>query len=163
MWSSATTVHKAGELEDRPATKIQTPIPTTRAEIAYANALSIGRSKSKTGSIAPVGLATDQKVPTRRSARRGDGPVGPPQAFAHQAQGHRDGKLFLRLLRLGEQVSTSQQGSSFSFLGFDFRYLRSLRGAMRPHYTPKLKTRTALLRGLKEVFRRHRSQPIGRV
>ena len=34
---------------------------------------------------------------------------------------------------------------------------------MRPHYTPKLKKRTALLRGLKEVFRRHRSQPIGRV
>jgi len=38
MWSSATTVHKAGELEDRPATKIPTPTPTTRAEIAYANA-----------------------------------------------------------------------------------------------------------------------------
>jgi hypothetical protein len=31
------------------------------------------------------------------------------------------------------------------FLGFDFRYLRSLRGVMRPHYTPKLKKRTALL------------------
>ena len=34
---------------------------------------------------------------------------------------------------------------------------------MRPHYTPKLKKRTALLRELKEVFRRHRSQPIGRI
>ncbi|WP_430641819.1 group II intron maturase-specific domain-containing protein [Bradyrhizobium macuxiense] len=34
---------------------------------------------------------------------------------------------------------------------------------MRPHYTPKLKKRTALLRDLKEVFRRHRSQPIDRV
>jgi len=43
------------------------------------------------------------------------------------------------------------------------RYLRSLRGAMRPHYTPKLKKRTALMRELKEVFRRHRSQPIERV
>ena len=52
---------------------------------------------------------------------------------------------------------------SFGFLGFDFRYLRSLRGAMRPHYTPKLKKRTALMRELKEVFRRHRSQPIERV
>jgi RNA-directed DNA polymerase len=40
-----------------------------------------------------------------------------------------------------------ERGESFSFLGFDFRYLRSLRGAMRPHYTPKLKKRTALLRG----------------
>jgi RNA-directed DNA polymerase len=34
---------------------------------------------------------------------------------------------------------------------------------MRPHYTPKLKKRTALLRAVKEVFRRHRSQPVGRV
>src|ERR1700682_6503502 len=32
-----------------------------------------------------------------------------------------------------------------------------------PHYTPKLKKRTALMRELKEVFRRHRSQPIERV
>ena len=31
------------------------------------------------------------------------------------------------------------------------------------HYTPKLKKRTALLRELKQVFRRHRSQPIERV
>jgi RNA-directed DNA polymerase len=56
-----------------------------------------------------------------------------------------------------------ERGESFSFLGFEFRYLRSLRGVMRPHYTPKLKKRTALLRELKEVFRRHRSQPIDRV
>jgi RNA-directed DNA polymerase len=55
------------------------------------------------------------------------------------------------------------RGESFGFLGFDFRYLRSLRGAMRSQYTPKLKKRTALLRALKEVFRRHRSQPIDRV
>jgi RNA-directed DNA polymerase len=55
------------------------------------------------------------------------------------------------------------RGESFGFLGFDFRYLRSLRGAMRPHYTPKLKKRTALLRQLKEVFRRYRSQPVERV
>jgi RNA-directed DNA polymerase len=34
---------------------------------------------------------------------------------------------------------------------------------MRPHYTPKLKKRTALVRALEEVFRRHRSQPIERV
>jgi RNA-directed DNA polymerase len=56
-----------------------------------------------------------------------------------------------------------ERGESFGFLGFDFRYLRSLRGAMRPQYTPKLKKRTALLRAVKEVFRRHRSQPIDRV
>jgi len=56
-----------------------------------------------------------------------------------------------------------ERGESFGFLGFDFRYRRSRRGAMRPHYTPKLKKRTALLRELKAVFRRHRSQPIERV
>ncbi|MGY4183221.1 hypothetical protein ACVIHH_008512 [Bradyrhizobium sp. USDA 4518] len=43
------------------------------------------------------------------------------------------------------------RGKSFGFLGFDFRYIRSLRGAMRPHYTPKLKKRTALLRDLGSI------------
>jgi RNA-directed DNA polymerase len=61
------------------------------------------------------------------------------------------------------RVVDLERGESFGFLGFDFRYLRSLRGVMRPHYTPKLKKRTALLRQLKEMFRRYRSQPIERV
>src|SRR4051795_1342549 len=56
-----------------------------------------------------------------------------------------------------------ERGESFGFLGFDFHYLRSRRGAWRPHYTPKLKKRTALMRELKAVFRRYRSQPIERV
>src|SRR5215210_6980688 len=56
-----------------------------------------------------------------------------------------------------------ERGESFGFLGFDFRYLRSLRGVWRPHYTPRLKKRTALMRELKAVFRRYRSQPIERV
>src|SRR5947208_2108581 len=56
-----------------------------------------------------------------------------------------------------------ERGENFGFLGFDFRYLRGLRGVMRPHYTPKLKKRTALLRELKQVFRRHRSQLIERL
>jgi RNA-directed DNA polymerase len=55
------------------------------------------------------------------------------------------------------------QGESFGFLGFDFRRLRSRKGIWRAHYTPKLKKRTALLRKLKDVFRRFQSQPIGRV
>jgi hypothetical protein len=37
----------------------------------------------------------------------------------------------------------------------NFRRVRSLRGVWRAHYTPKLKKRTALLRKLKDVFRRH--------
>src|SRR6266849_589325 len=55
------------------------------------------------------------------------------------------------------------KGESFGFLGFEFRRVRSLQGKWRPYYTPRLKKRTALMRELKEVFRRHRSQPIERV
>lgn len=51
----------------------------------------------------------------------------------------------------------------FGFLGFDFRRVRTRNGKWRPHVTPKLKKRTALLRSLKEGFRRYRSQPIARV
>lgn len=55
-------------------------------------------------------------------------------------------------------------GESFGFLGFDFRRLRSMKKQVwRAHYTPKLKKRTALLRKLKEVFRRYQSQPVDRV
>jgi RNA-directed DNA polymerase len=55
------------------------------------------------------------------------------------------------------------RGESFGFLGFDFRRVRSRRGAWRANYTPKLKKRTALLRKLKDVFRRHQSQSVSRV
>ncbi len=55
------------------------------------------------------------------------------------------------------------RGESFGFLGFDFRRVRSLRGVWRAHYTPMLKKRTALQRKLKDVFRRHQSQPVDRV
>jgi RNA-directed DNA polymerase len=54
-------------------------------------------------------------------------------------------------------------GESFGFLGFDFRRVRSLKGKWRAQYTPKLKKRTALLRKLREVFRRYRSQPVNGV
>jgi RNA-directed DNA polymerase len=55
------------------------------------------------------------------------------------------------------------QGEHFSFLGFDVRRVRSRRGVWRAWYPPMLKKRTALLRKLKEIFRRHQSQPIDRV
>src|SRR6476619_5025484 len=55
------------------------------------------------------------------------------------------------------------RGESFGFLGFDFRRIRSGRGVGRASFTPKLKKRTALLRKLKDVFRRHQSQPVDRV
>jgi RNA-directed DNA polymerase len=55
------------------------------------------------------------------------------------------------------------RGESFGYLGFDFRSIRSQRGVWRAHVTPKLKKRTALLRTLKEIFHRHRSQPTDRM
>ena len=55
------------------------------------------------------------------------------------------------------------KGESFGFLGFDFRRVRSLQGKWRPYYPPKLKQRTALLRKLKDIFRRFVSRPADRV
>jgi RNA-directed DNA polymerase len=55
------------------------------------------------------------------------------------------------------------KGESFGFLGFEFRCIRSLQGKWRPYYPPKLKQRTALLRKLKDIFRRFDSQPVSRV
>jgi RNA-directed DNA polymerase len=55
------------------------------------------------------------------------------------------------------------QGESFGFLGFDFRRVRALNGARRPHFTPKLKKRTALVGKLRDIFRRFQSQPVDRV
>jgi RNA-directed DNA polymerase len=54
-------------------------------------------------------------------------------------------------------------GETFSFLGFDFRRVKSRRGVWRPWYTPMQKKRTALLRKLKDIFRRYESQPVDRV
>ena len=55
------------------------------------------------------------------------------------------------------------KGDSFGFLGFEFRRVRSHKGAWRANYTPKLKKRTALLEKLRDVFRRYISQPVSRV
>ena len=61
------------------------------------------------------------------------------------------------------RVVALAQGEQCSFLGFDFRRVRSRRGVWRAWYPPRLKKRTALLRTLQEIFRRHQSQPIDRV
>jgi len=55
------------------------------------------------------------------------------------------------------------KGESFGFLGFDWRRVCSLRGVWRASYTPMLRKRTALLRKLKDIFRRYQSQPVDRV
>jgi RNA-directed DNA polymerase len=72
-------------------------------------------------------------------------------------------KLQVEINEEKSRIVDLRRGGSFGFLGFDFRRVRSLRGVWRAHYTPKLKKRTALLRKLKDVFRRHQSQPVDRV
>ena len=72
-------------------------------------------------------------------------------------------KLHVEINEEKSGVVDLAKGESFGFLGFDFRCVRSLHGKWRSQYTPQTKKRTALLRKLKEVFRRYRSQPPERV
>src|SRR6202051_1095503 len=55
------------------------------------------------------------------------------------------------------------KGGSFTFLGFEYRRIRSRKRVWRPYYAPKLKKRTALFAKLREVFRCNVSQPVGQV
>ena len=52
------------------------------------------------------------------------------------------------------------RGECFGFLGFDFRRVRSKKGAWMPLVMPQMKKRTALLQKLKGLFKRSRSQPV---
>jgi RNA-directed DNA polymerase len=81
-----------------------------------------------------------------------------------------DKRLREELAKLHVQINEEKsrtvdlvRGESLGFLGFDFRRVRTLKGKWRAQYTPKLKKRTALLRELREVFRRCRSQPVNGV
>jgi len=55
------------------------------------------------------------------------------------------------------------QGNTFSFLGFVYRRVKTHRGKWAVVIIPKMKACTTLLRKLKEVFYRYRSQPVSRV
>src|SRR5436305_162962 len=72
-------------------------------------------------------------------------------------------KLHVEVNEEKSRIVDLGKGESFGFLGFEFRRVRSRKGAWRPNYAPTLNTRTALLQKLREVFRRLQSQPVGRV
>jgi RNA-directed DNA polymerase len=79
-------------------------------------------------------------------------------------------RLLEELNKLDVQVNQEKtrivdltKDETFSFLGFDFRRVKTLQGKWGVRITPRMKARTALLRKLKEVFRRHNSQPVDRV
>ena len=74
------------------------------------------------------------------------------------------------LTRLGVEINEEKtktvdlrKGEKFGFLGFDFRKNVNSQGKGWPHYQPKMSSRTKLLRKLKNIFKRHVSQPISRV
>src|ERR1700739_1691635 len=73
------------------------------------------------------------------------------------------GRLRVEINEEKSRLVNLRKGESFGFLGFDFCLVRSLKGAWRPQYTPKLKKRTAILAKLREIFRRNKSQPVGKV
>ena len=72
-------------------------------------------------------------------------------------------KLRVEINEEKSRMVNLRKKESFGFLGFDFRHIRSLKGVWRPQYTPKLKKRTTVLAKLRDIFRRHASQPVGMV
>jgi RNA-directed DNA polymerase len=79
-------------------------------------------------------------------------------------------RLRQELAKLGVEINEEKsrvvelaKGEAFGFLGFDFRRVRSRKGGWQVYTTPMMKSRTALFRKLKEIFRRFRSQPVDRV
>lgn len=71
------------------------------------------------------------------------------------------------IAKLGIQVNEQksrmvdlERREVFTFLGFDFRRVRSRRGVWRPHQTPTRHKCVELRQKLRGIFRQHRSQPI---
>jgi len=72
-------------------------------------------------------------------------------------------KLRVEINEEKSRIVDLRRKESFSFLGFEFRLVRSVKGRWRPQYAPKLKKRTALLAKLREIFQRKASQPVSEV
>jgi RNA-directed DNA polymerase len=64
------------------------------------------------------------------------------------------GKIQVEVNEDKSRIVDLAKGESFEFLGYEFRRVRSLRGRWRPHYTPRKKSRTALLLQLRKIFRK---------
>jgi len=72
-------------------------------------------------------------------------------------------KLGVKVNRDKTKIVDLTRGENFSFLGFVYRRVKTRRGKWGVSIVPKMKARTALLRNLKEIFRRYKSQPLSRV
>jgi len=69
-------------------------------------------------------------------------------------------KLRVEINEEKSRVVDLRENESFTFLGFEYRYLPGRTGKSRLQVTPKQKKRVALFAKLKEVFRRNVSQPV---
>ena len=69
-------------------------------------------------------------------------------------------KLQVELNEEKSRIVDLARGECFGFLGFDFRRVRTPKGRWMPLVMPQLKKRTELLRKLKGIFNRSRSQPL---
>jgi RNA-directed DNA polymerase len=72
-------------------------------------------------------------------------------------------KLKVELNEEKTQADDLTHWETFSFLGFDFRQTKTLKGKIGIRKTPRMSARTRLLRKLKEVFRRYVSQKVSKV
>jgi RNA-directed DNA polymerase len=79
-------------------------------------------------------------------------------------------RLLEELSKLGVAVNVEKtklvdlnSGGSITFLGFEFRRARTKTGRLGILYFPKMSVRSRLLKKLKEVFRRFKSQPVSKV
>jgi RNA-directed DNA polymerase len=78
---------------------------------------------------------------------------------AYKRLGEEFEKLYVQMNHDKTRIVDLTRDETFSFLGFDYRRVRTRRGVWGVRVTPRMKARTALLRELKEVFRRYQSQP----
>ncbi len=79
-------------------------------------------------------------------------------------------RLLEELAKIDVQLNTEKtrlvdltQGETFSFLGFNFRRVKTRREKWGVLIMPTMKARNSLLSKLKEEFRRYQSQPVERV
>src|SRR5947208_15470872 len=61
------------------------------------------------------------------------------------------GKLKVEINEEKSRKVDLMRGEGFSFLGFEYRRVRSRKGKWRPHFVPKQKKRKAILQKLKEI------------
>ena len=73
------------------------------------------------------------------------------------------GKLGVQMNQDKTRIVDLTKDQSFSFLGFDYRRIKTRRSVWGVRMTLRMKARTVLFQKLKDRFRRYRSQPVDRV